>query len=68
MTPWDGEASWAKVASAMSTTRPAAYGPRDTTTQVTEWPVAVSVTVMTAPMGAALLAQVPVGMVASQVP
>jgi microcompartment protein CcmK/EutM len=65
-TPWEGGASSANVALATSTIRPTAKGPRDTTRQVMEAPDA-AVTRMVEPMGAWLSAQVPVGMVDSQV-
>ncbi|MDQ1427710.1 MAG: hypothetical protein QOK39_1186 [Acidimicrobiaceae bacterium] len=59
--PWETEPNLAKVDLARSTTRPTTNGPRETTLQVTEIPAAL-VTVMTAPMGASLLAQVPAAM------
>jgi hypothetical protein len=65
-TPWEGGASSANVALATSTIRPTAKGPRDTTRQVMDAPDA-AVTRMVEPMGAWLSAQVPVGMVDSQV-
>ena len=64
-TPWDGGARRAKVALATSTTRPTTNGPRDTTRQVAVAPAAV-LKYKVAPMGAALSAQVPVGMVSNQ--
>jgi hypothetical protein len=65
-TPWDGGARRAKVALATSTIRPTAYGPRETTRQKAVTPVVV-VSKMVDPIGASLLAQVPVGIVSSQV-
>jgi hypothetical protein len=54
------------VALATSTTRPATNGPRETTRQVAVAPAGV-LRYNVAPMGAALSAQVPVGMVFNQV-
>jgi len=65
-TPCEGGASSANVPSARSTILPAPYGPLDTTLHTTVAPLD-EVTVMVVPIGAPLLAQVPLGMVLSQV-
>jgi hypothetical protein len=63
--PRDTEPNWAKVGSARSTIRPETNGPRETTLQFTDTPPRL-VTVMVAPIGAELLAQVPAGIVFNQ--
>ena len=61
MTPCDGLASWANVASDRSMTRPVLGLWRSSMVQVTEAPVARSVTVITVPKGMFGVAHVPAG-------
>jgi len=61
MTPDDNGANWAKVDRDRSRIRPASYGPRSSTRQLTERPVLRSVTVSSVPKGNDWWAQVPAG-------